>query len=228
MLAEYGQVYGTDLSGLALEFCAKRGFKGVCQANIIEGLPFPEASFDVITALDVIEHLKDDHAGLYNLWQVLKPGGLLIVSVPAYQFLFSYWDEMLGHERRYTTHSMQARLEQAGFEIERATYSNSAILIPAATFRLLKGLFLRRQKNKTKDANTVTQALNEAETDFVPLPALLNQFLIQFYRAEASLIPYIGLPFGLAVLVAARKPLHDSTVNSSQATQNEALAAINA
>ncbi len=217
MLSEYGQVYGTDLSSLALEFCRKRGFEGVCQADIIEGLPFPNATFDLITALDVVEHLQDDAAGLRNLWQALKPGGLLVVSVPAYQFMFSYWDEMLGHQRRYTQHSLLTRLEQAGFVAEKSSYTNTVTLLPAVTFRLFKGIWLRvRPTVKPLRAGYV--AVNEAETDFVDLPASLNHLLIKVYELEAALVRVTRLPFGLAVLVAARKPLSQmASVNHTEA-----------
>ena len=206
MLTEYGQVYGTDLSSLALEFCRKRGFNGVCQADIIEGLPFPVETFDLITALDVVEHLQDDAAGLRNLWQALKPGGLLIVSVPAYQFMFSYWDEMLGHHRRYTRRNLLPRLEQAGFVVEKSSYTNTATLLPAVAFRLVKSIWLRVRPNKTS-ATLTHQAVNEAETDFVDLPGLLNRLLIMVYKLEAALVRVTSLPFGLAVLAVACKPL---------------------
>lgn len=213
MLTEYGQVYGTDLSSLALEFCRKRGFNGVCQANIIEGLPFPNASFDLITALDVVEHLHDDAAGLRNLWQALKPGGLLVVSVPAYQFMFSYWDEMLGHQRRYTRLTLLARLEQAGFVIEKSSYTNTATLLPAVTFRLFKSIWLRMRPSRNP-LKVRPVAANQVETDFVDLPAPLNRLLIKVYQLEAVLLRVTRLPFGLAVIAVARKPLEQLAVVS--------------
>ena len=217
MLSEHGQAFGTDLSQLALEFCQKRGFREVCQADMIAGLPFPASSFDLITALDVVEHLEDDGAGLRNLWEALKPGGLLIVSVPAYQFMFSYWDDNLGHKRRYTLGSLQRELLAANFKIEKISYSNTSILFPAVTFRLLKGLWLRFKKQPEPEQVIEMEAL-EAETDFVSVPKFLNNFLIKLYQVESSVIGRWRLPCGLAVLAAARKPLEVSVAND--ATRN--------
>lgn len=216
MLAEYGRVYGTDLSGLALRFCRQRGFNEVCQADIIAGLPFPEGSFDLITALDVIEHLEDDATGLRSLWEALKPGGLLIVSVPAYQFMFTYWDKILGHQRRYTVKTMQNCLLEAGFEIERISYSNMSILAPVMAVRLIKGLLLRFKGQK--QAETI-----EAESDFMPVPPALNKVLIKVYEAENSLLQRFPLPFGLAVLAAARKPQTVYVAKTVQAQEPQPL-----
>lgn len=216
MLAEYGPVYGTDLSSLALRFCRQRGFNEVCQADIVAGLPFPKDSFDLITALDVIEHLEDDATGLQSLWEALKPGGLLIVSVPAYQFMFTYWDKILGHQRRYTVKTMRERLLKAGFEVERISYSNMTILAPVMAIRLVKELLLRSKKEQEGDALP-------AESDFIAVPKFLNRALIKVYEAENALLQRAPLPFGLAVLAAARKPVTTTQAQVSTEQQREPL-----
>src|SRR5438093_1484553 len=165
-LAEYAQPVGTDFSEEALRFCLARGHKRLCKADAAE-LPFRDRQFDIITALDVIEHLDDDLTALVELRRTLRRGGLLIISVPAYPALWSYWDDILGHRRRYTVGTMREVVTKAGLTVRKVGYSNMLILPPTVVVRVLKSL---RQKAAEQSGEA-----SDPETDFMPVPGWLNK-----------------------------------------------------
>src|ERR1039458_9688407 len=103
-------------------------------------MPFESASFDLAVSLDVIEHLEDDLGALKELRRVVAPGGRLLVTVPAYQWLWSGHDEINHHHRRYTRRSLLAVAQQAGWECARTTYFNSLLLPVAILLRALDPL----------------------------------------------------------------------------------------
>ena len=102
----------------------------------IEELPFPDSSFHLVTCLDVIEHIRDDQRALRELFRVTRPGGHLLVTVPAYQALWSAHDERNEHQRRYRRGSLRAVAAAAGWQLVRDTHFNSLLLAPAAAVRL--------------------------------------------------------------------------------------------
>src|SRR5438270_7089750 len=159
-LARYAEPVGTDFSEEALRFCRARGHKRLCKADAAE-LPFRDGQFDIITALDVVEHLDDDVKALDELKRVLRPGGLLVISVPAYPALWSYWDDILGHRRRYTTTTLRSAAMSAGLIVRKVSYSNALILAPSAGVRMLKTL-------QHKAADGVGEG-SDPETDFMPV-----------------------------------------------------------
>ena len=195
-LSRYARPTGTDFSEEALAFCRERGFNSLAKADAAE-LPFPDNHFDIITALDVIEHLDDDLAALTELKRVLRPGGLLVVSVPAYKALWTYWDDILGHRRRYTVGMMRQSVRKSGLRVRKVSYTNAAILAPVAAIRLLKTLVQKQSqlRNENKDP----------ETDFMPVPGWLNRLLIGYYNWEARFVTRSRLPFGLSVICVAQK-----------------------
>jgi SAM-dependent methyltransferase len=197
-LAKYARPVGTDFSEEALRFCRERGHLRLCKADAAE-LPFRDGQFDIITALDVVEHLDDDLAALVELRRTLRPGGLLVVSVPAYPVLWSYWDDILGHRRRYTTGAMREVVAKAGLRVRRVSYSNALILAPTAAVRILKTLRLNT-------AETAGEGSSDPETDFMPVPAWLNRLLIAYYMWEARTLSRRRLPFGLSVVCVAQRP----------------------
>jgi SAM-dependent methyltransferase len=193
LLSELGPAapaVGVDLSEVALALSHGRGLRDLVRADFAEGLPFASEAFDAVTALDVVEHVAADGGLMAELRRVLRPGGLLIVSVPAHRWMWSYWDDMAGHHHRYSRAEIVAKLAKAGFRVERATYSNSAILLPAIVVRALKN---RRRVD-----------VDQRSSDFVPLPGLVNALLVGLGSAEAGLIRRWSLPFGLSVVCVAR------------------------
>ena len=160
-------------------------------------LPFPDRSFDIVTALDVIEHLDDDLVALRELKRTMRQGGLLIISVPAYPAIWSYWDDILGHRRRYTVSAMRQVVEKAGLRVRRVSYSNALILAPTMAVRTLKSV----QQKASERAGVG----GDPETDFMPVPSWANSLLIKYYMWEASSLSRRKLPFGLSVVCVAQR-----------------------
>jgi SAM-dependent methyltransferase len=195
-LSEYAQPVGTDFSEEALKFCLARGHKLLAKADAAL-LPFPDREFDIITALDVIEHLDSDLVALRELKRTMRKDGLLIISVPAYPALWSYWDDILGHRRRYTVSTMREVVEKSGLRVRKISYSNAIILAPTVAVRTLKSL-------RHKAAESSGQG-GDPETDFMPVPGIVNSLLIKYYRWEARTLNKRRLPFGLSVVCVAQR-----------------------
>lgn len=128
MLKQFGESEGVDVSDDALEFCRKKGLK--VHKGLAEKLPFEDESYDLVTALDVVEHLDDDVSGLREMNRVLKKGGKTLIFVPAFMWLWGVQDDISNHRIRYTRQQIVERLEKAGFTIERATYANITFFLP--------------------------------------------------------------------------------------------------
>jgi SAM-dependent methyltransferase len=154
-------------------------------------MPFPDDSFDLAVSLDVIEHLEDDLAALRELRRVLAPGGALLVTVPAYQWLWSGHDEINHHHRRYTRRSLQRVAEQAGWSQVRTTYFNSLLLPAAIVLRVLD----RVSRGRT----------TESSLDLWVPPDPLNWLLQRPLALEAALIARGGrIPAGLSLMAVFR------------------------
>jgi len=195
-LARLAEPVGTDYYVEALQFCRQRGHKMLCKADAAE-LPFGDGDFDIITALDVVEHLDDDLAALCEMRRVLRRGGVAVISVPAYRALWTYWDDILGHRRRYTTTTLRAVVEKSGLKVLKVSYSNMLTLFPATAVRILKAFVQRASDSRHQP--------KEPESDFVPLPGWLNKVLIAYYQVEAKALRRVNLPFGLSVVCVARR-----------------------
>jgi SAM-dependent methyltransferase len=195
-LERYGRAVGTDYSEEALRFCQARGHTLLCKADAA-ALPFLDGEFKIITALDVIEHLDDDLVAFQELRRVLRPGGLLVVTVPAYPILWTYWDDILGHRRRYTTRTMREVVKRAGLRVRSVSYSNTLTMFPAVGVRMAKSLLHRSAKLRNEET--------DPETDFIPVPDWANSALIAYYKQEARFLTNGGLPFGLSVVCVAQR-----------------------
>jgi ubiquinone/menaquinone biosynthesis C-methylase UbiE len=135
---------GIDASMDALHFCRNRGINAVALSPV-EVLPFGRATFDIVTALDVLEHTDDDLLCLREIHRVSKERGLVLITVPAYGFLWSEHDEALKHRRRYTAHELRNKLALTGFEVVRTSYFISTLFFPILALRIWQGL----RKNST-------------------------------------------------------------------------------
>lgn len=190
-LAVYGLPSGVDLSDRAVRTARERGHLDVLRAPA-EDLPFAEGAFDVVTCLDVLEHIDDDRAALRELLRVTRPGGRLVVTVPAYPALWSRHDEQNLHRRRYTRASLRAAARDAGWHLERETSFNTLLLPVAAAVRLAQRVVAPRPDR----------------SDLARSPALLNRVLELPLALEASLLRLgLRLPAGMSLLaVLARSP----------------------
>lgn len=135
-LGSYGSASGMELHPLGVEAARRRGHE--VREGRVEAIPYEDASFDLVTCLDVIEHTDDDVAALRDLRRVTRPGGRLVVSVPAHPRLWSQHDEVNGHRRRYTRRSLTEAARAAGWRVERLTGFNVAYLAPAALVRMVR------------------------------------------------------------------------------------------
>jgi ubiquinone/menaquinone biosynthesis C-methylase UbiE len=183
------EVTGIDVAPEALAFSRKRGQDRLIQGDLT-ALPFATASFDLVTALEVVEHVESDETALAELCRVLKPGGTLLLSVPAYRFLWSSHDVALHHKRRYTAHRIQASLTRAGLDSAKVTYLLSFLFVPVALVRLFDKLVRRS---------------SQARAHLSPIPPLLNRFLIALQNIELALARHVNLPFGISLFCVARK-----------------------
>src|SRR5215813_10118474 len=139
MLSEFGVAEGVDVSTEALDFCRARGLSRV-RLGAAETLPYEDSSFDLVTGLDVVEHLDDDVLGLREMRRVLRPRGRVLLFVPAFMFLSGVQADISHHRRRYTVADLKARLAAAGLTVERATYANLTFFLPILTGRVLMRL----------------------------------------------------------------------------------------
>jgi len=186
---------GVDVSRDALRFCQRRGLTRLCQVDMTRfSLPFKTSSFNLVLALDVIEHIDDDIHALKECQRILKDRGLLIVTVPAFMSLWSPWDEALGHKRRYDARRLSETAQQAALSIVRLTYIFFFVFPAAVSIRSVKKRLLQ------KDARHYS-------TDFIPLPRIVNGLLILIGRLEQFLVTKLhwNLPFGLSVISVMTK-----------------------
>lgn len=197
-LTRFGHAVGVDSSPEAIHFAASRDVDRLVLGSIFD-LPFAPDSFDCVLSLDVIEHVDDDRELVRALYSVVKPGGHLIVTVPAFQALWSEHDEVNWHKRRYRSSQLEQLLHETGLEIERMTYCNTFLFGPILAARKLKNLKNRFVPRRDRAALP--------DSDLNELPKPLNEALVWLMRAERRLMRRRDLPFGVSLLAIARKPL---------------------
>jgi SAM-dependent methyltransferase len=187
MLSQFGAAEGVDVSAEALEFCRARGLAEVKQGTA-EHLPFADASFDLVTGLDVVEHLDDDIGGLREMRRVLSSNGRVVLFVPAFMFLWGVQDDISHHRRRYTLPELKQKLRDAGLQVERASYANISFFVPILIGRVLMRLTGWRPASEN---NITIGALN----------GLLGRIL----GAESWWLRRLSFPFGVSIICVARK-----------------------
>ena len=186
MLAKFGEAEGVDVSDDALDFCKRKGLKA--HKGLAESLPFEDESFDIVTALDVVEHLDDDIAGLKEMHRVLKKDGITLIFVPAFMWLWGVQDDVSNHRIRYTKKQIVKRLQKAGFEIERATYANISFFAPILAGRTL----MKLMKIKPESENNVNVSA-------------LNGIFGRIFGAEKIWLKNFDFPFGVSIVIVAKK-----------------------
>jgi SAM-dependent methyltransferase len=188
-LAHYGSVTGVELSPTSVQLARERVAGEVIEGSVLD-MPFDDGSFDLSVSLDVIEHLEDDIGALRELRRVTAPGGALLVTVPAYQWLWSGHDEINHHHRRYSRRTLLAAAEEAGWREDRSVHFNSLLLPVAIALRALE----RFKPSTTKSSLDL----------WVP-PAPLNWALRQPLNLEAAVIGRgSSIPAGLSLLAVFR------------------------
>ena len=186
-LAAFGQVSGIDLNPLAIQYSA-RVSRRVARASV-QALPFADASFDLVTTFEVLYHLavSDDLAALIEMRRVLRPGGWLLVRLPAHDWLRGAHDRHVHTRHRYEASELRGKIDAAGFELKRLTSVGLWMLFPA--------VLLRR-----------AQAGDQAGTDVSMPTAPVNRLLLAGLQLEGLWLRRFNLPAGLSLLALARKP----------------------
>ena len=187
LLTQFGEVEGVDISQDALSFCRERGFDNV-RHGAAEQLPFADGSFDIVTALDVIEHLDDDLGSLKEMRRVLGPRGRVLLFVPAFMFLWGVQDDVSNHRRRYKLKELRDVVRAAGFEVERATYANLTFFAPILFVRTFMRVARLRPPSEFK----------------INVPAF-NGVLGRIFGAERFWLRRLNFPFGVSALCVARR-----------------------
>jgi SAM-dependent methyltransferase len=187
MLARYGEVFAFDASETARGLAAEGGNVQIAGGSLPDAIPFAEGKFDLVVLLDVLEHVEDDGAALRALRSRLKPGGRLLVTVPALPALWSYHDERHQHFRRYRKTELADRLRDAGYELTTLSYFNTLLLPLVAGARVVRRLSAGGRQD---DLGT-------------PSP-WLNGLLKGVFGAERHLVGNIPLPVGVSLLAVGR------------------------
>lgn len=182
-------VVAIDTSELALEYCKKRGVEHSFLSTL-DSFPKGQYNIKAITILDVIEHIEDDKSIVEQLYDSLPTGGYLIASVPAYQFLWSFHDEVHKHYRRYSLSNFKRLISNAGFQIQFATYFNSFLFPVALAKRFIDKLFSLEKKN---------------EYAIEIVPKSINTIFTKIFEFEKTFFPKVSFPFGLSILLIAKK-----------------------
>jgi SAM-dependent methyltransferase len=188
-LCQYGEVTGFDFSAEALRFSQKRAHTRLVQASVL-GTPFASALFDLIVSFDVIcEMGVNDEQALLEFRRILRPGGLVMLRLPAYKWMHGKHDIATHISHRYTRGEIGAKLKRSGFTPVRLSYANMFLFPVAVAKRLSERLFSPHQTG----------------SDLTLDPGPLNGVLRSILSAEAPLVSAVGLPFGLTVVALARK-----------------------
>jgi SAM-dependent methyltransferase len=190
-LADYGQVTGFDLMADALNYSRQRRLQRLVQASVLT-MPFVSQSFDLVTSFDVLceRSISDDGVPLTECWRVLRPGGRLLLRLPALHWLRGAHDEAVHIARRYTCAQVRERLRASGFVIERVAYAN--------TF-LLPFVLLKRWSDRLRPSLPIVSDLALPTGHF-------NRILQAILSSEAPWVARGGFPLGVSVFALARKP----------------------
>lgn len=198
-VCELGCVYGMDLFDEGGQYARSRAAVPLVKGDVLAP-PFG-SSFDLVCLFDVLEHIEQDHDALQRVFDLLKPGGRLLITVPAFRSLWSYWDEAAHHVRRYTRQPLANSMRKAGFEVEFDSYVMMSIFPLVWVGRRLAGL---RQLNSVNQPEEQVDALALNELRVTPL---VNPILTGILGAETLLTARrIRLPFGTSLTALARRP----------------------
>lgn len=195
-LEKFGQVSNFDTSSQAVKICKENGYHNTV---LFDGLVLPvlDEEFDLAVAFDVLEHIKEDDKALMDWFRVVRKDGYILITVPAYQWLWSGHDEALGHYRRYTASQLHRKLNLVGFEVVKRSYAITLSFPLIFGYRLLNSLFFPKK--------------DTPKTSYVILPDWFNNFLIWLLKVEAFLLESLNFPFGSSIIILARKSSGQNT-----------------
>jgi ubiquinone/menaquinone biosynthesis C-methylase UbiE len=188
VFSEFGEVVSLDFSEEALGFCGKRNLSGLIRADA-EKLPFQESSFDIVLCFDILEHLESDVAAISEMNRILKPGGIAFISIPAYKFLWSSFDDVNWHKRRYRKKEISSKVSGSGMSVVKAGYFNFFLFPLALVRRIYEKIFKRNEQvYYLPKAGNVT-----------------NSIFKTIFSFERFFLPRPSFPFGVSIICIARK-----------------------
>lgn len=189
MLRELGFLHseGLDASEEAVRWCAEKGYGKVSLGDVCE-LPFEDQTFDCVLATDIIEHVDDDAAALREICRVLKPGGQVLITVPAFMSLWGVQDIVGQHKRRYRASELRTRVEMAGLTTQRSFYFNYLLFLPILCVRR----FVRCTHVKLESENQLNSPL-------------LNRVLRMIFHFDVWSARWLRPPFGVSFLLNAKR-----------------------
>jgi len=188
LLKAFGDVRAIEPDAESRAYAAERSGVIVDGGLLPDGLPELGGPFDLVAAFDVIEHVDDDAGAVAALGRLLKPGGFLVTTVPAYAWLWSEHDAQHHHKRRYTLPAFRRLFDAAGLKVRRATHFNAILFPPIAAVRLAK-----------------SAARIKGDDEALP-PAPLNGLLRRLFGAEKAILKATDIPFGVSILLIAARP----------------------
>jgi ubiquinone/menaquinone biosynthesis C-methylase UbiE len=186
-LAVYGTVSGVDFSDTAIAFCRDRGLTSV-QKSDVRQLSFAANTFDVVLALDVLEHVPNDAHAISEILRVLKPSGVLIVFVPAFMSLWGITDIISQHYRRYRLPELVALFKNHNTRLLRKSYFNTFLFLPIATIRFVTRICNIHMDSENYVGGTIT-----------------NSLCYLIFNCERILLRWVTLPFGVSCYVVIQK-----------------------
>jgi SAM-dependent methyltransferase len=202
MLSGFGDVIGLELDPTAVAAARSRGAWRIERGGLPVDRPAWRAQFDLVVMTDVLEHIEDDAGALTSVAALLRPGGHLLLTVPAFRFLWSAHDTAHHHRRRYTAAGLRAAIARAGLVAGRVSYFN-CVLFPAIAAVRLAGRF----------------AGGAGGTPGLGLPAApVNRALAALFAAERHVLRRAGFPFGVSILALATAPRRAATPARAELT----------
>ena len=189
MLSGFGEVTGVEHDEQAVELAAERGVAPVLRGSLPHGLPAGLAPIDCVAMLDVLEHIEEDRESLGAVHALLSPGGYLVLTVPAFAFLWGPHDREHHHKRRYRAPTLRKLLEGAGFRVDKLSYYNAWLFPPVALVRLVRKVIPG----------------SESGADEALPPGWLNGTLERLFASERHVLRHARFPFGVSLLAVARR-----------------------
>lgn len=194
LLSMFGKVTSLEYDQDCCDYANQHFNLTIINGSILE-LPFNDEEFDLVCAFDVIEHVEDDLSGIFEMKRVCKNEGLIVITVPAYLFLWSHHDEVNHHYRRYTLKGLKELVKKVNLNPVRATYYNTLLFIPIAVFRLLSKIIPEKliRKGAGSDATLHTN------------DGLISRILYRIFNLELVLLKLFNLPFGVSIFLSLSK-----------------------
>ena len=186
-LKQFGKVYGCDISFDGLIYCTNRS--SITQADALK-LPFKDETFDLLTVLDVAEHIDDDNLLFSEMYRVIKKEGIIFVNVPALSFFWRSHDVRYGHKRRYSRSNLVQLARRHLFRIEEIRYLHAHFVVPLFLSMLFDKLCVKSFGKRD---------------DFISLGSIVDHLLLNTLLFESRLSRYIKFPFGISLFCILRK-----------------------